>query len=90
MIVKDTTWVYEGLSQWHKTLKNKKKALKLTMITIKDLIYEADDLLTDCRIRETISERWPLLRFLAWEVIILLSDWQEVEGDQFANRADGE
>lgn len=34
------------------TLKTKKEVLKLTMIQIRELIYEADDLLTDCRIRD--------------------------------------
>ncbi|KAH8479987.1 hypothetical protein H0E87_030264 [Populus deltoides] len=46
------------------TLKTKKEVLKLTMIQIRELIYEADDLLTDCRIRDEYQKDGRCSNFL--------------------------
>jgi hypothetical protein len=53
------------------TLKTKKEVLKLTMIQIRELIYEADDLLTDCRIRDEYQKDGRCSNFSASKLLFL-------------------
>ncbi|XP_061944562.1 disease resistance RPP13-like protein 4 [Populus nigra] len=52
-------------------LKTKKEVLKLTMIQIRELIYEADDLLTDCRIRDEYQKDGRCSNFSASMLLFL-------------------